>query len=102
MKICPKCRYIDRSHWRQNRWRTNVEFLKYKEYPEDIDAMLVEKLEEGHPIALDELYAYRKAKNIIERILRQDYEAGGISAFHIPREKVSPPDPFQAKLLDNK
>ena len=101
MKVCPKCKYIDRSHWRQNRWRTNVEFLKFKDYPEDIDLEIVNALLTGHPVGLDELYAYRKSGNVIERILRQDYEAGGMSAFHIPREKVPPMDPSQKKFEYN-
>ena len=48
MKICPECGYIDRSHWRQNRWRTNVEFLKYLEQPEDIDPIILEKLKKNN------------------------------------------------------
>jgi len=88
MSICQKCGHIDRSMWRQNRWRTNVYFLKYKEYREDIDLEIVKKLEAGHPVVLDKWCAYRISGKVIERIPRADYEVGGISAFHIPREKV--------------
>lgn len=98
MRICPKCGYLDRSHWRQNRWRTNVDFLKYLEQPEDIDPIILSKLKAGHPISLDKLYAYRISGEVIERVLRQDYEVGGMSAFHIPREKARSMDPLQRKL----
>ena len=102
MRVCPKCHYIDRSHWRQNRWRTNVDFLKYLEYPEDIDPKISEKLLAGHPVATDKLYAYQKSTEVIERVLLEDYLAGGRSAFHIPREKVTPMDPYQHRLLEEK
>ena len=99
--ICPNCGFIDRSHWRQNRWRTNVDFLKFRDYPEDIDPKIVERLQAGHVVALDKLHAYRKSgDNIIERVLRVDYEAGGMSAFHIPREHINhKKDPWQTKIL---
>ena len=99
MKVCPECGYIDRSHWRQNRWRTNVEFLNYLDYPEDIDLEILTQLKEGHPIVCNKLYAYRISSRVVERILRVDYETGGASAFHIPREHVATEDPFQEKLM---
>jgi hypothetical protein len=95
MKICPECGHIDRSHWRQNRWRTNVEFLKYLEQPEDIDSQILEKLKKGHPIVTDDLYAYRLSSGVVERIIKTDYEIGGKMAFHIPREKPLSMDPLQ-------
>jgi len=102
MKVCPKCGHIDRSQWRQNRWRTNVEFLKYQDYPEDIDLETVKTLEAGYRVALDKLHAYRKSGNVIERVLRVDYDVAGLSAFHIPREKVNHSrDPWQKKLAVN-
>ena len=98
MKICPKCGHIDRSHWRQNRWRTNVEFLKYLEQPEDINPEILSKLLKGHAIVCDESYAYRLSSSVIERIIRVDYDIGGSMAFHIPREKPRQIDPLQQKL----
>lgn len=98
MKVCPECGFIDRSHWRQNRWRTNVEFLKYLDYPEDVDLEIVNTLTSGHPVALDKLHAYQLSGDVIERILRVDYEVAGRSAFHIPREKPRSMDPQQKKL----
>jgi len=101
MKICPECGYIDRSHWRQNRWRTNVEFLKYLEQPEDIDPIILEKLKKGHPIVCDEDYAYRMSSRVIERIIRSDYEIGGAATFHIPREKPLTRDPNQKLIVES-
>ena len=98
MKACPQCGYIDRSHWRQNKWRTNVEFLKHLDYPEDIEPRILEELNAGHPVALDKLYAYQHCGEVIERILRVDYEVGGRKAFHIPREKPRQEDPQQVKI----
>jgi len=98
MKICPKCGHIDRSHWRQNRWRTNVEFLKYLEQPEDIDSIILKKLKDGHPIVCDETYAYRLSGPVVERIIKIDYEVGGSKAFHIPREKPRSMNPLQKTL----
>jgi hypothetical protein len=37
---------------------------------------------------MDKFYAYRNAGRVIERILIQEFQAGGSRAFHIPREKV--------------
>jgi len=91
MKICPRCGYIDRTMWRQNRWRTNVEFLKL-EYPEYIDPWILKKLKERRGIQLDENYAYRltgRHKNIVERVLREQYEIDGPKAFHLPREHIN-------------
>ena len=98
MKKCPKCGYLDRSHWRQNRWRTNVEFLKYLDYPEDIDPLILNKLKQGHPIVCDEDYAYRMSSGVIERIVRVDYDVGGSMAFHINREKHASMDPLQQRF----
>ena len=97
MKKCPKCGYIDRSHWRQNRWRTNVEFCKL-EYREDISPKILWGLLQGKPIMTDDDYAYRLSGQIIERILKVDYDVAGAKAFHIPREKPRTVDPLQKKL----
>lgn len=35
MKVCPSCGFVDTSHWRQNRWRTQVEFLPLTEFREE-------------------------------------------------------------------
>ena len=99
MRVCPKCGFIDRSMWRQNRWRTNVDFLKYKEYPEDVDPEIVRQLEAGHPVVLDKSCAYRISGKVIERILRTDYEVGGLSSFSIPREKVDHSRDLRQKRL---
>jgi len=101
MKVCPKCGFVDRSMWRQNRWRTNVEFLKYKEYPEDIDLEILTKLKSGHAVVLDKLHAHRFSGEVVERVLRIDYEIAGLSAFHIPREHVDhKKDPYQTKIVE--
>lgn len=100
MTICVKCGHIDRSHWRQNRWRTNVYFLKYLDYPEDVDPKILQELKKGHAVALDKFYAYQLCGEVIERILRVDYEVGGRKAFHIPREKTRSMDPQQKKILE--
>jgi len=100
MKVCPKCGYIDRSHWRQNRWRTNVEFLPIDEF-NSLYPNLLEELQKGHLIVTDKLHAYRTSGSslkVVERVLRCDYEVGGKTAFHIPRERHKPMDPFQRKL----
>ena len=99
MKVCPKCGFVDRSSWRQNRWRTNVEFLKYLEHPEGIEFKSLERLKSGHPVALDKLHAYRFSGEVVERVLRIDYDVGSMSTFHIPREHVDHKrDPWQSKL----
>jgi len=89
--------------WRQNRWRTNVEFLSI-EYPEYIDPWILKRLKEGRGIQLDENYAYRlsgRNNTIIERVLREQYDIDGPKAFHIPREKVDHSfDPTLTKIPD--
>ena len=90
MRVCPKCGYVDRSSWRQNRWRTNVEFIDLSKF-ELLKPELTKQLLEGHPFATDKLYAYRlsgKTKRIVERVYIKDFEVGGKTAFHIPRERV--------------
>lgn len=100
MKVCPKCGFVDRSMWRQNRWRTNVEFLKYLDYPEDIDLEILNRLKAGHEFAFDKLHAYQLSSQVIERVLLSDFEIAGKDAFHIPREKVDHrKDVAQTKLL---
>lgn len=102
---CPKCGNIDRSMWMQNRWRTNVYFIKV-EYPEDIPPDIMEAYEDGRTYAFDENYAYRlcQRQDIIERILVEEAEAFGFKqAFHQPREKVDHlEDPAQTKLIVKK
>jgi len=88
MKVCPNCGFVDRSHWRQNRWRTNVEFLKYLDYPEDIDENIKKSLLSGHPVELDKVHAYRISGEVIERVLRQDYEVGGDERISYTRRKT--------------
>lgn len=85
MRVCPKCGHIDVSAWRQNRWRTNVDFLHWDQ-TSDIDPTLLEHLKDTKEIQIDSDYAYRNAGKVIERILLQEYKQGGKEAFHIPRE----------------
>lgn len=86
MKICPKCGYHDYSAWRQNRWRTNVDFLQWDQTT-DIDSTLLQKLKD-HPeeAQTDQYYAYRNAGRVIERIILEEFKIMGLKAFHIPRE----------------
>lgn len=100
MKVCPECGYIDRSHWRQNRWRTNVEFLPAIEFKEEHQG-LYQKLTDGHRFVKDKLYAYQrsgKVMKVVERVILQDFLVGGKSTFHIPRERHKPMDPYQQKI----
>lgn len=105
MKVCPNCGCIDYSMWRQNRWRTNVEFLKM-EYadPENIAPVVLAELKEKR-VATDKYYAYRfsgkSSQPIIERVIRQEFDCAGLQAFHIPREKQEfhNKDVYQKKLL---
>ena len=88
MKVCPNCGFIDYSSWRQNRWRTNVDFLQWDQ-SEDIDLELLQKLkDQPKEIQTDKYYAYRNAGRVVERIILDEYKTGGSRAFHIPREKV--------------
>ena len=93
MKVCPKCGHIDRTMWRQNRWRTNVEFI-HDEYPEDIPENVLEDYEAGKRFSLTKDHAYELTKHngvkngVITRILIEEWEAYGHSAFHMPREPV--------------
>jgi len=103
MRVCPKCGYVDLSGWRRNRWRTNVEFIERSEF-ERLHPELARDLNRGHPVVTDKLYAYRlsgKPRWIVERIYIKEYEAGGLKAFHIPRERVNhSQDPCQTKLFN--
>ena len=93
MKVCPECGHIDRSMWRQNRWRTNVEFI-HDEYPEDIPERVLEDYKKGKRFSITDDHAYELTKHngakngIITRILIEEWEAFGHSAFHMPRETV--------------
>ena len=89
MKVCPSCGYIDYSMWRQNRWRTNVEFLKVEYASDDLDPRVLQQLQEKK-VATDNYYGYRlsnASQPIIERVLIQEFKVSGTQAFHIPREK---------------
>ena len=90
MKVCPECGFIDRSMWRQNKWRTNVDFIKV-EYEEDVPLEILKAYKDARGYATDENYAYRlcQRQGIIERILIEEWTyCGGRKAFHTPREKV--------------
>lgn len=104
MKVCPKCGFIDRSMWRQNKWRTNVEFIKV-EYEEDVPPEIMKAYNEKRSYAQDKNYGYRlcQRQKIIERVLIEEIQAYGSKAFHIPREKVQVEDPNQSRFsLENK
>jgi len=102
MKVCPKCGYVDTSGWRQNRWRTNVEFISLSEFKLE-KPEIARSLEEGRGIQTDEHYAYRlsgRGKNIVERVWVEIYKIAGKRAFHIPREHFEHKlDPYQTKLI---
>lgn len=86
MLKCPKCGHIDISAWRQNAWRTNVEFCKLDEFD---NLKLLKRILKGE-IVTDPDYAYRisgRIKKVVERILIEEFKAGGKKAFSIPREK---------------
>jgi hypothetical protein len=106
MKVCPKCGFIDYSMWRQNRWRTNVEFLKMEYADSDMDPHVL-AIVKREKLAIDKLYAYRLSnatQPIIKRVLRQEFDVSGVQAFHIPREKARGhnEDIFQSRLLEVK
>ncbi len=89
MRVCPKCGYIEYEYWRQNRWRTNVEFSPLEQFRDNYPELTRDL--EKNSFAIDQFYAYRlsgKGKTIVERIIIQEYNAAGMQAFHIPREKV--------------
>jgi hypothetical protein len=80
------------SDWRQNRWRTNVWFLQWDQGKENMDPIVLQKLRDCKEVQTDLYYAYRNAGKVIERIILEEFKAGGPKAFHIPREntKVKP------------
>jgi len=87
---CPECGNIDRSMWMQNRWRSNVYFIKV-EFEEDISEKVMAAYKSSRSYTQDENYGYRlcQRQSIIERILIEEVEAFGFkSAFHQPREAV--------------
>ena len=102
MKVCPHCGFVDGSHWRQNRWRTQVEFLWLTEFREEKPELAMD-LEKGKPFVFDEHYAYQlsgKGNQIVERAWIKLFEWGGKSAFHVPAERVKHrlKDIFQTRL----
>lgn len=105
MKVCPKCGYVDVSGWRQNRWRTNVEFISLSEF-EIENPRISRSLKDGKSIETDEYYAYRltgRGKNIVERVWIETYKIAGKKAFHIPREHFNHKfDPYQTRLEEKR
>ena len=104
MKVCPKCGYVDDTHWRQNRWRHQIEFIPLTEFREAKPKLAMD-LERGKPFVTDQYHAYRiagKGKWIVERVWIVLYKVGGKSAFHIPMEKVKTHlvDQYQRKLIE--
>lgn len=94
---------MDVSGWRQNRWRTNVEFISLSEF-EIENPQIHGSLKKGKPIETDEHYAYRlsgKGKTIVERVWIETYKIAGKRAFHIPREHFEHKhDPYQRKFTE--
>jgi len=87
MKICPNCGFVEMAYWRQNRWRTNVEFTRIEEFqfnqPEQFECLMKSK------VIVDKFYAYRvsgKHRHIVERVLKTEFDAFGMTAFHQPME----------------
>jgi len=104
MKVCPQCGFVDVSQWRQNRWRTHVEF-EFLSYFQEEKPDLARQLIEGKSVVMDEYYAYRLQPKgpIVERIWVKIYKTGGKRAFHIPSEHFNhKKDPFQSRLLEAK
>ena len=108
MRVCPKCGYRDLEYWRQNRWRTNVDFTKPSEfqgnYPQlsrDLEE-LANKIGIKKAVVTDKFYAYRygSKRRVVERVVLTEFEVAGIQAFHIPRERIDleREDIFQQKL----
>ena len=90
MKICPKCGYRDLEYWRQNKWRTNVEFTPISEFQIQ-KPDLAKRLVDGEAFVTDILYAYRlsgKGKTIVERVIMEEFKISSMKAFHIPTEHV--------------
>ena len=102
MKVCPKCGFVDVSHWRQNRWRTHVEFESMSYFKEEHPKM-AKQLLGGHEVVTDKYYAYRFQENgwIVEKIWIELYKTGGTKAFHIPSEHFDhKQDPYLKTLAD--
>ena len=92
MKVCPRCGYVEYEHWRQNRWRTNVEFMPLSEF-EELYPELAEALKSGKPVVTDRFYTYRlsgRKQKVVERIYIEEYKAGGLKSFHIPDKDTIP------------
>lgn len=104
MKICPNCGFVEREYWRQNRWRTNVEFSPISEFEANYPD-LMRLLKEGHPTALDKYSAYQlggKPHRVVERVLRSEYESFGSSIFHQPMEHIDHKRSLNKKLFEEK
>jgi len=103
MRVCPKCGYVDLSGWRQNRWRTDIDFMHWVEFKQ-LYHNLARDLEEGHSVVTDDYYAYRisgKKHRVVERVLLSIYKIAGKSAWHIPSEHFNhTKNPFQKRLVD--
>jgi len=103
MRVCPKCGYVEYEYWRQNRWRTNVEFTKPEEFQHNTPD-LYQQLMNGVPTVFDKNYAYRfcgKKKRVVERVWLVEYQVDPKHAFSIPREhKDHVMDLKQRRLLE--
>jgi len=89
VRACPRCGYVELDYWRQNNWRTNVEWTWLHEF-EIQKPTLAEQLKQGIQAVTDPCYGYRlggKGKNIVERVILAEFKVSGLQAFHIPREK---------------
>ena len=102
MKKCPECGHIEYEYWRQNMWRTNVEFCPIGEFKANYPKLAQDLLNRKIAVT-DKTSAYRlsgRNKTIVERVIIEEYNACGMQAFHIPREKVTlhTKHVFQTKL----
>jgi hypothetical protein len=108
MRVCPKCGFLDLEYWRQNRWRTNVDFttpIRFKDdHPQlarDLEE-LANKIGIKKAVVTDKLSAYKYGakKRVVERILLSEFKAAGLQAFRIPTEHPDSHtrDPNQRRL----
>lgn len=89
MRVCPKCGYVEQEYWRQNRWRSNVEWTKPPEFEYNYPD-LAKQLKKGI-ILTDEFYAYKlggKSLPVVQRVLLSEYKAFGEKAFSMPAEHI--------------
>ena len=111
MKVCPKCGHVEIEYWRQNRWRTNVEFTKPSEFRANYPNLARDLEEMSNKIGIKKAvvtdkysaYKYGAKKRVVERILLSEFKVAGLQAFRIPSEHINhKTDIFQRKLLESR